>query len=100
LKDKNRPHSYIDASLSRIYKGLDFESETSKNFGIKVKNNLEVKKIHVMKVLWRSSQIKEETWERELEMRKKHPKLFLDAGMEFNFKDKFCFFFLRKNVKP
>jgi len=91
LKDRNRPHSYIDASLFRIYKGLDFESETSKNFGTEVKNNLEVKKIHVMKVSWKSSQIEEKTWERELEMRKKHPKLFLDAGMGFNFKDKFFF---------
>jgi hypothetical protein len=42
--------------------------------------------------LWRSSQIKEETWERELEMRKKYPKIFSDAGMGFNFKDDFFFF--------
>jgi len=46
-----------------------------------------------MKVLWRSSQIKEETWERELEMRKKYSKIFSNAGMGFNFKDDFVFFF-------
>jgi hypothetical protein len=36
------------------------------------------KKVHVIKVLWRSSQIEEETWERESEMRRKYPNLFLD----------------------
>jgi hypothetical protein len=34
------------------------------------------KKIYLVKVLWRSSQIEEETWEKEAEMRRKYPELF------------------------
>jgi len=40
------------------------------------------KRIPIVKVLWRSTQIKEETWERDIEMRKKYPKLFKQPGME------------------
>jgi hypothetical protein len=34
-----------------------------------------------IKILWRSSQIEEETWERESEMRRKYPELFQDPNM-------------------
>ena len=34
------------------------------------------KKIYLVKVLWRSSQIEEKTWEKEAEMRRKYPELF------------------------
>jgi hypothetical protein len=39
------------------------------------------KKIPMIEILWRSSQIEEETWERESEMRRKYPELFQDPGM-------------------
>ena len=38
------------------------------------------KKILMIKVLWRSSQIEEVTWERESEMRRKYPELFINTG--------------------
>jgi hypothetical protein len=31
------------------------------------------KKIPIVRVLWQSTQIKEETWERDIKMRKKYP---------------------------
>jgi hypothetical protein len=34
------------------------------------------KRIFLVKVLWRSLQMEEETWEREVEMRNKYPGLF------------------------
>ena len=37
---------------------------------------LQNKKIYLVKVLWRSSQIEEKTWEKEAEMRRKYPELF------------------------
>ena len=40
------------------------------------------KKIPIVRILWRNAQIEEETWEREAEMRKKHPNLFKPQGME------------------
>jgi len=49
------------------------------------------KKIPIVKILWRNSQIKEVTWERESQMRQIHPELFLDSGTRFNFKDKISF---------
>jgi hypothetical protein len=39
------------------------------------------KKIPMIEILWRSSQIEEETWERKSEMRRKYPELFQDPGM-------------------
>jgi len=38
------------------------------------------KRVPLVRVLWRSSQIEEETWERESEMKKKFPHLFFDIG--------------------
>jgi hypothetical protein len=49
------------------------------------------KKVPLVKVLWRNSQIEEETWERESEMMKKYPGLFSYIGMNLNFKDEFFF---------
>ena len=40
------------------------------------------KKIPIVRILWRNAQIEEETWEREAEIRKKHPNLFKPQGME------------------
>jgi hypothetical protein len=42
-------------------------------------------------VLWRSSQMEKETWEREAEMRNKYPWLFLKSGKKFNFEDEIFF---------
>jgi len=44
---------------------------------------LRSKKIPIVRILWRNAQIKEETWERETEMRKKCPNLFELLGMEY-----------------
>lgn len=41
---------------------------------------LRTKKIPIIKVLWRSSQMKEKTWEWESEMRRKYPELFSNTG--------------------
>lgn len=40
------------------------------------KKELRNRSIPMIKVLWRSSQIEEETWERESKMRRKYPELF------------------------
>ena len=45
----------------------------------------------LVKVLWRNSQIEEETWERESEMMKKYPGLFSYIGMNLNFEDEIFF---------
>ena len=37
------------------------------------KKKSEIKKILMVKVPWRSSQVEEETWERKSEMKKKYP---------------------------
>ena len=39
------------------------------------------KRVPLVRVLWRNSQIEEETWERESEMMKKCPRLFCYIGM-------------------
>jgi hypothetical protein len=41
------------------------------------------KRISIVKILWRNTQIEEETWERESEMRKKYPNLFELPSMEY-----------------
>ena len=38
------------------------------------------KRVPLVRVLWRSSRIEEETWERESEMKEKFPHLFSDIG--------------------
>jgi hypothetical protein len=38
------------------------------------------KRVPLVRVLWRSSRIEEETWERESEMKEKFPHLFFDIG--------------------
>jgi hypothetical protein len=56
-----------------------------------IKKVLKNKKISLVKVLWRGSQLEEESWEREEEMRSKYSGLFLKSGKKFNFKDKIFF---------
>ena len=51
----------------------------------------------MVRVLRKSSQIEEETWEREAEM-KKYPYLFKDVGMSLNFEDGISF--RRGECKP
>jgi hypothetical protein len=41
---------------------------------------LKNKRVPLVRVLWRSSRIEEEIWEREFEMKEKFPHLFLDIG--------------------
>jgi hypothetical protein len=38
------------------------------------------KRVPLVRVLWRSSQIEKETWERESEIKEKFPHLFSDMG--------------------
>jgi hypothetical protein len=49
------------------------------------------KKVPLVKVLQRNSQIEEETWERESEMMKKYPGLFYYIGMNLISRTKFFF---------
>jgi hypothetical protein len=49
------------------------------------------KKVSLVKVLWRNSQIEEETCERESEMMKKYPGLFSYIGMNLISRKKFFF---------
>jgi hypothetical protein len=44
------------------------------------------KRVSLVRVLWRNSQIEEETWERESEIKEKYPHLFLESGMQFKFR--------------
>jgi len=44
------------------------------------------KKAPIIRVLWQSSQIEEETWERESEMRRKFPNLFINSGTSLKFR--------------
>ena len=52
-----------------------------------IKKVLRNKKISLVKVLWRGSQMKEESWEREDDMRSKYLGLFLKSGKKCNFED-------------
>jgi hypothetical protein len=54
-------------------------------------NELQNKKLSLIKVLWRNYQIEEETWERESEMMKKYPRLFSYIGMNLNFEKEIFF---------
>jgi hypothetical protein len=56
-----------------------------------IKKVLRNKKISLVKVLWRGSQMEEESWEREDEMRTKYLGLFLKFGKKFNFIDEIFF---------
>ena len=44
------------------------------------------KRVPLIRVLWRNSQIEKETWERESEIKDKYPHLFLESSMQFKFK--------------
>jgi hypothetical protein len=48
-----------------------------------VKELQKKKKIPIIRILWRNAQIKEETWERESEMRKEYRNLFELPGMDY-----------------
>jgi hypothetical protein len=39
----------------------------------------------LVRVLWRNSQIEEETWEREYEIKEKYPHLFFETCMSHQF---------------
>jgi hypothetical protein len=46
---------------------------------------LRSKKVPIIRVLWRSSQIEKETCERESERRRKFPNLFINSGTSLKF---------------
>jgi hypothetical protein len=73
-----------------IDENLTLEMKPVKVLDYSVKE-LRNKKIPIVKILWRNSQIEEVTWERESQMRQKHPEVFLDSGTRFNFEDKISF---------
>jgi len=45
------------------------------------------KKVPLVKILWKRSQIEEETWEKESEIKRKYPELCTLIGMNFNFEE-------------
>jgi len=55
---------------------------------------LKNKRVPLVRVLWRNSQIKEKTWERESKIKKKYPHLFPETGMLLEFQG--CNFFVRR----
>jgi len=73
-----------------IDENLTLEMNPVKVLDYSVKE-LRNRKIPIIKILWKNSQIEEVTWERESQMRQKHPELFLDSGTRFNFEDKISF---------
>jgi len=72
-----------------VQEDLTMEVQTVQIMDRSIKG-LRNKKVPLVKVLWRNSQIEEETWERESEMMK-YPGLFSYIGMNLNFKDKIFF---------
>jgi hypothetical protein len=56
------------------------------------------KKVHLVRVLWKNTQMGEKTWERESKIKKKYPNLFSDIGKKTNFTDKT--FIARGECKP
>jgi hypothetical protein len=50
------------------------------------KKVLRNKRVPLVIVLWRNSQIEEGRWERETEIREKYPYLFPETGMSFKFR--------------
>ena len=55
---------------TRLVKTMDCSEKTLRN-----------KKVSLVRVLWRHSQIEEKTWDRESEIKEKYPHLFLESGM-------------------
>ena len=52
---------------------------------LKIKDNLTYEEVPIQ-VLWKNHIVEEASWEREDEMKSKHPKLFVNKGM-YNFED-------------
>jgi len=84
------PSQFLSQIPLEIDENLTLEMKPMKVLDYNVKE-LRNKKIPIIKILWRNSQIEEVTWERESQMRQKHPELFLDSSTRFNFKDKISF---------
>jgi hypothetical protein len=66
----------------KIHENLTIEIKLIKIIDQSLKE-LRNKKLPLVKALWGNSRIEEETWKRELEMRKKYPALFLGTGENF-----------------
>jgi hypothetical protein len=78
-KAKVYPSRALPQVLLEIAEDLTLEVKLVKVLDYSEKQ-LRNKKICMIKVLWRSSQIEEVTWERESEMRRKYPELFINTG--------------------
>ena len=59
----------------QLEEDLTYEERLIQILDRKIKE-LRNKKIHLVKVLWQNSSVEEATWEREEEMKNKHPELF------------------------
>jgi hypothetical protein len=85
-KAKVDPSRVLPQIPLEIDENLTLEMKPVKVLDYSVKEMIN-KKIPNIKILWRNSQIEEVTWERESQMRQKHPELVLDSGTRFNFKN-------------
>jgi hypothetical protein len=53
--------------------------------------DLHCNKIFIIRVLWRSSQIKKKTWIRKSKIKQKYPDLFRNSSVLFNFDDEISY---------
>ena len=77
------------------------EDLTLETMLVKIKNQSEKtlrnKRVSLIRVVWRNTQIEEEMWERESKIKEKYPHLFLESGVQFNSRTNFLLG--GKNVK-
>jgi len=78
------PSRFLHQIQLEVKEDLTFKVKSMKilDWGEK---ELQNKKTNIIIILWQSSQIEKETWERESEMRNKYPELFEELGMIHKF---------------
>ena len=82
------PTRILPQILMEVREDLTMEVELVRIIDRSIKE-LRNKRMSLVRVLWRNSQIEEETWERESEMMKKYPGLFSYIGMNLISRMKF-----------
>jgi hypothetical protein len=80
----------VNSSSSKGKRRCNMWGETNKNSWLGWED-LHYNKIFIIGVLWRSSQIKEETWIRKSKMKQKYPDLFRNSSVLFNFDDEISY---------
>ena len=76
-------HNVFHVSMLRKY--IPDPSHVLNYEPLKIKDNLTYEEVPIQ-VLWKNHTVEEASWEREDEMKSKHPKLFVNKGM-YNFED-------------